>query len=208
VTTVAYRLRRAEETAPAAGLLLLSERAADLLALLARVGADPWPPVFAVPGGFLVKLTRLAPSAVPPALRMRALAENLFVPADAELEPALLPDEAAGLTRSQGLVFLPGGRVFGFTPGTPLTPAALLEAPRLPVRAWAPLPPRPVRAEQLREVLLDRPDDLADVIVESGGGGIGGEDPRPDPSGFVAGATGHSAAAVGQQVPQREARVA
>jgi hypothetical protein len=198
MTAVAYRLRRADRAYPTAALLLLSDRPADLLAFLARLGADPWPVVYAVPGGFLVKPPRPGAGAHAPAVRLRALADKLYLPADAELEPTLLPDEAVGLARSRGIVFLPGGRVLGFRVDARLTPAELLSAPRLPGRAWEPLPARAARAEQLRAVLLNRPGEAVDQIVDRGGEGVGGEDPLPEPPGPAANVAGHAAAALGR----------
>lgn len=192
---VPYRLRRVETAVPATALLLLSDLAGNLLALVARLDADPWPEVYRVPGGFLVKLTCPLETGLPPALRLRGLADDLFVPADAELEPGLLADEAAALVRTRGLVFLPGGRVLGYAVDSALSPAELLTAPRLDGAGWAPLPPRPEWAERLHAVLLDRPDDAPEVIVERGGAGIGEEEARPAGSGPLASAGG--AAAVG-----------
>ena len=47
-------------------------------------------------------------------IRLRQLADNRFLPVDADLIPALLPDEAKALVLRRGLVFLPGGRVLEF----------------------------------------------------------------------------------------------
>src|SRR4051794_6388542 len=106
-----FRVRKLLHAAPATGLLLLSEDVAELLALCAGLGTGEggWPPVHAVPGAFLVKLEGAAPQVVPGVVRLRCLAPDLYLPVDAELEPALLEDEAAGLARGRGLVLLPGG---------------------------------------------------------------------------------------------------
>ncbi len=203
---VPFQLRKAAEAAPAAGLLLLSESVADLLALCVAAGtirpghpeveAGALPPVHAVPGGFLVKLARPAERAFPGVLRLRRLAADLFLPADAELTPALLDEEAAGLVRQRGLVFLPG-RVLAYDL-TPLPASSLLSAPRLPDRGWGPLPAPPPRPERLREILLDLPEESPDAILDSGGGEIGEEAPRPPAAGPGATAAGKAAAGAGR----------
>jgi tetratricopeptide (TPR) repeat protein len=198
MTTVPFRLRRTDSARPISALVLFSSRPADLLDLVARLREPSWPLIYPVAGAFLVKLRRPVESAFPLAIRLRALADNLFLPADAELEPGLLPDEAAGLVRSRGLVFLPGGCVLAFAPDQPLQPSMLLSAPRAPDRRWQPLPPRPPRADQLREVTFDRPDDVPDLIVERGGEGVGTEDPRPAFSGPGRSAAGQAAVALGR----------
>ncbi len=203
---VPFQLRKATEAAPAAGLLLLSESLADLLALCAAAGsarpghpeaeAGALPPVHALPGGFLVKLPRATERAFPGALRLRRLAADLFLPSDAELVPALLDEEAAGLVRQRGLVFLPG-RVLAYDL-TPLPASALLSAPRLPDRGWRPLPAPPERPERLREILLDLPEESPDAILDSGGESIGEEAPRPPAAGPGATAAGKAAAGAGR----------
>lgn len=177
MTQVPYRLRRLPAPEPARALLLPGHDVRALLALCARLGAMPR--VYAVAAGFLLKLPGPTGRPYPGAVRLRGLAEDLFVPADAELVPALRDDEAAALVRRRGLVFLPGGRVLAFAPDRPLDPAALLAAPDVRREAWQPLPPRPPLPDRLREILLDRPDDTPDAVLESGGAGIGAEAPQP-----------------------------
>ncbi len=174
-----FRLRKTEAPGAVAGLLLVSDRAADLLALIAAVGFDRPPNAYAVSGGFLLKLAARPAVPYPNTIRLRALAADLFLPADAELVPALLPDEAAGLVRERGLIFLPGGRVLGYDAGTPLEIADLLAAPRRLARTWRSFPERPARAERLHNILLDLPDDTPDAVLQAGGAGIGVEAPRP-----------------------------
>jgi hypothetical protein len=115
----------------------------------------------------------------PAAIRLRALADNLFLPVDAVLEPTLLDDEAAALVRDRGLVFLPGGSVLAFPTRQPLTAAELLVCPRQPARGWQPLPTAPLLPDRLQQIVLDEPDETPDVILQSGGGDIGTEEPRP-----------------------------
>src|SRR4051794_6621561 len=114
---VQFQLRRVEP-APAVAFLLES----DAQTLL-RLGRPGFPTVHAVAGGFLIRLTAPEGSSHPGVLRLRALSANLFLPVDAELSPALLPDEAQALVRHRGLVFLPGGRVLAFDPEATLGPA-------------------------------------------------------------------------------------
>src|SRR5207244_1154914 len=94
----------------------------------------------AVPGGFLLKLAAPATGCFPNTIRLRGLSENLFVPADADLVPGLLPEEAAGLVRDRGLVFLPGSLVHGFHVDQSLSLASLLTVHRVPSRSWQSFP--------------------------------------------------------------------
>ena len=89
-------------------------------------------------GGFLIRLDDPTARAFPGTVRLRSLAENLFLPIDADLVPALLDDEAEGLTRLRGLVVLPGGRILSFDPAAPLAPSALLTGTARPQRDWQP----------------------------------------------------------------------
>jgi tetratricopeptide (TPR) repeat protein len=162
---------------PAHALLLPGHDVRALLALCARLGTMPR--VHATAAGFLLKLPTPTTGSFPGAIRLRGLADDLFVPADAELMPALRDDEAAGLVRRRGLVFLPGGRVVAFAPDQSLAPTALLTADRVPPRTWQPFPPRPALPDRIREVLLDRPQDTSDAVLEAGGAGIGSEAPQP-----------------------------
>ncbi len=195
---VPFRLRRSAEVAQADGLLLLSQDVAELLRLCDAMGGAALPLAFAVAGGFLVKLARPAAGPFPGALRLRALAPDLFVPVDAELVPALLDDERAALVRDRGLVLLPGGRALAFAPRQPLGPADLIAVPRLPGGGWRPLPARPDRPERLFEVLLERPEDAPDAILETGAGDVGTEAPRPPESGAPARAAGQALAGAGR----------
>src|SRR5262245_44962567 len=108
---IPFDLQRSDSAEPASALLLPSSAPADLLRLCARLGFDPLPEIFAIVDGFLLKLAKPMPEHVGGVLRLRAVAENLWLPVDARLVPELLPDEAQGLTRQRGLVFLPGQRV-------------------------------------------------------------------------------------------------
>jgi hypothetical protein len=211
---VPFRLRKAASTAPATGLFLPGDDTAALLALLTGAG-EPSPVVFAVASGFLLRLARPEERPFPGAVRLRQLAANLFLPADADLLPALFDDEAADLTRARGLLFLPGGAsetgtrqretqegagclVLPFDPAHPLPPSRLLDASRLPDRQWRPLPPRPERNDRLDELVLDLPDDTPDAVLSAGGAGLGVEEPRPSAGGAVGGAVGRAQSGLGR----------
>src|SRR5262249_47991097 len=125
---------------PAVALLLPSPDPAAALALCARLGADPLPAIHAVADGFLLRLRQPTTHAYPGVIRLRALADNLLLPVDADLSPALRDDEASGLARNQGLVFLPGGRILAFDPKKPVPLSALLGVERLLRRDWQLLP--------------------------------------------------------------------
>ncbi|HLJ97627.1 MAG TPA: hypothetical protein VKU02_30985, partial [Gemmataceae bacterium] len=174
---VPFSLQRANQPGSVTALFLLSDQPAELLNPCARITTEApeavreWPalpPIHAVAGGFLVKLGRPVAASFPGTIRLRGLAKNLFLPFDAELVPALLDDEAAGLVRERGLIFLPGGRVLAFTPDQFITADRLLSLPRLPERPWQALPARPARPEQLEEILLELPGDTAEQILEIG----------------------------------------
>jgi tetratricopeptide (TPR) repeat protein len=182
---VPFRLRKNVQSTAATGLLLPRADTADLLALLAALGADPLPPVFAVAAGFLVKLAAPAERAAAGVVRLRSLAADLFLPVDAELLPALLDDEAAALVRERGLVFLPGGRVFGYEPRRPLALASFLQMPQVRRRAWQTLPELPRRADRLLEVVLDRQAENTDALLVPEGPPIGTDEPRPANAGFL-----------------------
>ena len=88
---IAFHLRRRPESAPATALLLLSHDPAKLLHLCVRLGHDPLPRLYRVADGFLVKLAQPMSAAVGGVLRLRCIANNLYLPVDADLVPALLP---------------------------------------------------------------------------------------------------------------------
>jgi tetratricopeptide (TPR) repeat protein len=218
---VPFTLHKTDRPGTVTAVLLLSENPAELLALCARMsapltptpllpqggegqgvrGASEWPalpPIHAVAGGFLVKLGRPTVAVFPGTIRLRSRTANLFLPVDAELVPALLDDEAAGLVRERGLIFLPGGRVLAFAPDRVLTTDKLLSLPRLPGRLWRALPARPPRPEKLEEIRLELPEDASGLILESGGAGIGEETPRPASSGPIARTAGRTALGAGK----------
>lgn len=182
---VEFRLRRRPECGQAVALLLPSRDVAGVLGLCVRLGLDPVGRIHDVAGGFLLRLDDPTTRAFPGVVRLRELAEDLFLPVDAELIPALLDDEAEGLTRDRGLIILPAGIVLGFDPGAPVGPAALMTGSERPRRrdGWRPLPDRPPLAERIEEIVVAMPDESPESVLDAGAGPIGTEEPRPDASG-------------------------
>jgi tetratricopeptide (TPR) repeat protein len=193
---VPFQLRRCERHAATA--LLLPGDVEAVLRLCARITEVSLPVLHDVAAGFLIRLPAASEEVFPGAIRLRALAENLFVPADAELTPALLQDEARALVQKRGLVFLPGGKVLAFAPEVALSPADLIALPRLPRRGWRPLPEPPARPEELREIVLDLPDPPASLFLDEAGGDIGAEPVAPPAAGPGNQASGQAKALLGQ----------
>ena len=176
---VPFRIKRVSEAKPAAALLVPSQDPAVLLRLCCRLRLIPPPEIYAVADGFLLRLqgsVREPPGVV----RLREAGANLFLPVDAELIPALLPDEAASLGRDHGLVFLPEGRVLKFDPHSPLPLSAFLKPKHLLPSTWRALPPPCTLADVVTEISITLPDIQPDDILDEGGEGIGIEEPRPD----------------------------
>ncbi len=165
---VPFRLRLRPAPAPAAALWLATADMRSLAALCARLGESGWPEVYAVAAGFLIVPDGAAPAGLPRAVRLRRLAGNLFMPAAADLEPALHPAEAADLTRQRGLVVLPGGRVLAFDPARLLSVADVIAPSALRREDWEPFPPRPERPEQLFRIERVGDDDTPEAIIERG----------------------------------------
>jgi hypothetical protein len=192
-----YRLDRTAEPGPVTGLLLLSDDVGVVLALAAEVGSESLPDLFAVAGGFLLKLVRPEARRFPGVVHLRSLAAGLFVPFDALLLPSLFNDEAAGLTRARGLVFLPGGSVLTYDPTKALALSSLLVVSRPRQRIWAPLPARPERPDRVREVRLDLPETLEQVLT-SASPDIAVEESRPARTGPMTTASGRAQAWLGR----------
>src|SRR5947209_6869013 len=95
---------------------LYHDGVAGLLRLCARLGGTELPSIHSAGDGFLIVLPRPCVQNHGGVVRLRSLAEGVYLPIDAWLSPALLPDEAGALGRQQGLIFLPGGQVLGFDP--------------------------------------------------------------------------------------------
>jgi hypothetical protein len=197
---VPLQLHKRPTSEPATALLVTSREAADVLAVCARLSLDPRGRVFDLPDSLLLLLAGPTCEVFPYTIRLRGLARNLFVPADADLVPALLDDEARGLVRDRGLVFLPGERVLGYAPDQPLPLSALLAGSPLQRRAWQPLPERLPLASRLQELLLDIPHVSPDRILEAGGEGIGTEEPQPEDTGPASRALGQARLAFGRSL--------
>jgi len=151
---VAFHLRKLPESFPASAILLETGRSDRLLDLAAKLGRHRAPIVHHVSGGYLFVLE----SGIDPpfgSIRLRTLATHIYLPVDADLMPALLDDEACGLTRNQGLIFLPGGRILRFDPATTVELSRLITARRISGSAWSSFPGRPDRADRLHEITLE-----------------------------------------------------
>jgi tetratricopeptide (TPR) repeat protein len=197
---VAFHLRRRPSAEPASAVLIETDRVDALLELTSKLGPDRSPLIHRVAGGFLLKLGR-GVEPPPGPIRLRKLAENLYLPADADLVPALLDDEARGLTRNRGLIFLPGGKVLGFAPADHLPLSSLVRAERRDPSAWQPFPSRPERAERLVEIAFQEPeltgDDFLDQAVEPTEIGSEGP-PRPEEVGPASTLAGRAAVVAGK----------
>jgi tetratricopeptide (TPR) repeat protein len=195
---VAFQLRRRPGRGQAIALLLPSGDAEALLGLCSRLGLDPSGRVYPVAGGILLTLDDPTTRPTPGAVRLRALAANLFLPADAALIPALLDDEAEGLARDRGLIFLPGGRILGFDLKRPLDPSTLLSADPVPRRDWKPLPKPTPLADRIEEIVIDWPADQPESVLDAGNESIGTEEPRPEDSSAAARIAGNAALGAGR----------
>ncbi len=177
--TIAPRLRRIEAGAPADALLVETDRASALFDVLTLLGGESRIPAYRVAGGVLIRLpagrdARLDATLAAKGTRLRSLAPRFFLPVDADIVPALLDDEAAGLTRDRGLVLLPDGRALAFDPKSPLGLAELCRVRRGPLRDWKPAAEPPRFADRL---------ELITRIVPLGDGGGMGEGFASDPDG-------------------------
>jgi hypothetical protein len=141
--------------------------AATVLSVCTRLGLDPSGRSYGVAGGILLKLARPIAEPEPGATRLRELNTDLFVAADAELIPSLLNDEASGIVRDGGLVFLPGGVVLRFDRTAPLGLAALLDAAPRPRREWRPMPEPLALAERVIEVSREWPEPRAEDLYRA-----------------------------------------
>jgi tetratricopeptide (TPR) repeat protein len=194
---VAFQLRRREETAETAALLLLAHEIGDLVRLYSDLRIDPLPPAHRTCDGFVVKPPPATSPALGGAIRLQALAENFFIPVDAELIPALLREELTDLVRERGLVVLPGGRALSFDPAQAVAPRELLTG-AVQRHRWQPLPEPSPLADRLMEISLEAKDLPPDELLEAGGEGIGTEDPEPENTKLAARALGRGAFGAGK----------
>jgi tetratricopeptide (TPR) repeat protein len=163
---VRFQLRRAARGGPAAALFLPSREPAALLEVCSRLGLDPSGRVYDVAGGFVLKLALPTTEPFPGAVRLRELAPDFYLPVDADLIPALLEDEANGLVRDGGLVFLPGGRILRFDRRGAVELREVLSVEPRPRRAWSALPePRRV-VERVVQIARESPKDSAEALYQ------------------------------------------
>jgi hypothetical protein len=186
--------RRSDAPEAADAFLLFAGGYGELADACARLGAAT-PAVYPVRGGFLLVPPHEEARPLPGAVRLRRPSGDLFIPADAALSPALLPDEVAALTRDRGLVLLPGGEALAFDPSAPLPVGRWLAPPRVRRADWEPFPAPPARAERLTVIERPAPPDVALAVLDAGkpdgadplpGAGAVPEDARP-PAGSLAG---------------------
>jgi tetratricopeptide (TPR) repeat protein len=186
---VPVRLVKREAAPPADAYLLFAENAEPLRDGLSHAGALPQ--VFPVRGGFL--LIYSAPPAQEPrgAIRLRKLGGQLYLPADADLLPAFLPEEINDLTAKRGLVAMPGGSFLAFDPEAALLPGDWLAPPTVRRHSWHPIPPAPFQPDRLTRIEFqdDRPAAILEILNEgapddaeplTGQGEAGGNDPIPE----------------------------
>ncbi|MBP3954683.1 hypothetical protein J8F10_05220 [Gemmata sp. G18] len=173
---VPFRLVRREPTTnPADAFLLPAADASSIAGACARF--NELPAVFAVRGGFLLVPPAPDARAVPGAIRLRRSAGDLFVPVDANLLPALLPDEATSLTRTRGLIVTAGGTVLAFDVTAPLPITDWLKPRAVRRSEWRSFPERPDRPNTL--MVIERPVPPMEAVIEILGAGAPDADPLP-----------------------------
>ncbi len=91
--------------------------------------------------------------------------------------PALLADEAAGMVRDRGLIFLPCGRVLEFDRTAAIELFDLVEARPRPRRNWSPMPEPQGPAERIVQIGLELPEPDPEAIYRE----IRNEMNRPRP---------------------------
>ncbi len=165
------RPRRLGSVAPATALYIPSRDLSILFAQCARLCLDPSGRLFDVAGGFLLELAGPSTEAAPGAVRLRALYQSLYLPVDAELVPGLLDDEASGLVRDWGLVFLPRGRTLLFDRHAPIELSELVHAEAAAeegrARAWGSFPEENSIADRLTQIALELPSGPPETLYDS-----------------------------------------
>jgi tetratricopeptide (TPR) repeat protein len=177
---IAWQLRRNHHAEAANAILLPSGSSADLLAVHAQLEPSQSPAIYATKLGLLVTLSHPSTLYFADAIRLRAVAENFLIPVDAELTPALHPEEAAGMVRTYGLLFLPHHEPVTFAPDSPLPIARFLAVPEARRKSWAPFPQKRAWATRIESIVFERRDDPDIDILEPGGEGIGDEASLPE----------------------------
>lgn len=206
-----YRLRRKPADRAVSALYFEHVPVLSLLQTCAKLGLDPAYRTFRVADGLLVKLDSHSPTLIASdAIRLWAVAPNLLVPIDAELVPSLLEDEAAGLTRDRGLVFLPNREPLAFDPNNAVETNQLLAGRRRRVRPWMALPGPRRLATRIEEILVTLPGNaldpnvdertIDDAVFDPEKTDVGSEPRRPEASGPVANLTGSSLLGAGRWV--------
>ncbi len=165
---IPFRLVRRDAPVSAADAFLLFANDAGTLATACALFGE-LPTVFALQNGFLLLPSISETRALPGTIRLRRLAGDLFVPTDANLLPALLPDEASGLTRDRGLVILAGGTVLAFDVTRPLPVTSWLKPSARRRADWRPYPERPERPNTL--MVIERPVPPVTAVIEILGAG-------------------------------------
>ncbi|MBZ0134734.1 MAG: hypothetical protein K8I27_00005 [Planctomycetes bacterium] len=178
---VALRIFRKPEPghAKCAAWFFAGGDSAAVLEALAQTGPEPLPRVYRTGGGCLIRPDTPQTMLLAGGLRMAEIFDGVFVPIDAELSPALLPDEARGL---RPMLCLPDG-FYALDLSTPMNLSELLAPGPVHRRDWKPLPKAPPQPNEIREFILDRPDDVPEELLDKGGDGIGEQEPAPDASG-------------------------
>ena len=104
---------------------------------------------------------------MPGAIRLRELTAGFLSPRRRRPDPALLDDEAAGLVRDWGLVFLPGGRVLLVRSPCPGRIGRSFWKPsRGPAALGSPAGAPPL-AERVDQIMLELPEPAPDVFTVS-----------------------------------------
>lgn len=160
-----FRLVKRGTSANADAALLFATDHAALAAAFVRM--ETLPAIFRVHGGFLlVSKSGHAIASRPGTIRLRRLAGDLYIPVEAELLPALLPEEMVALTRSHGLAMLPGGDALAFDAANPLPVSQWLAPPRIDRGVWHTFPQRPHLADRLTVIEGPPAPMVMDVLQE------------------------------------------
>lgn len=195
---IPYQLWWQPTSAPTSALLIPGQDAEIVLRVCVELGLDPLPAIYPVADGFVLHLPTPMDRCVAGAVRLRGLSAHLLLPANAELVPALLPDEASALVRKRGLVFLPGGRVLEYDPAQPIPPATLVRIDDARRRPWQAFPEPPTLANDVTEITLQDFDGSPEQLLEPGGAGIATHDPTLQGGGLAAQLLGNALFGLGK----------